>query len=156
MHSLMARAALIVGLLLPVALFVLYRSVTRTYDPPPGTDLFSLVQGTWAWANSDSTCASDPQTISFTPDRTGMIIRLAHPYKLADGTVHTFAYYDILRVTRSSIRGAIRGETRLTPDGRAVVWDLILESRDRFAWHRTDWQTWERTRDLRRCPVVSS
>ena len=153
-HSILPRVALTAGLLLPVAAFLMWRSITRGYEPPSGTDVFALAQGTWAWTTSDSTCFTDPQRISFTPDHKGMLITLAQPFKQADGTLDSVAYYDILRVTRNSIRGAIRGETRLTADSQPVVWDLVLESPDRFAWHRTDWAQWEHTRDLRRCPVT--
>ena len=154
-HSILPRVALVGGLLLPVAGFLLLSSLSRSYQPPPGTDVFELVRGTWAWTTAESTCRTDPQTISFTPDHKGMIITLAHPGKLADGTFDSIAYYDILRVTQNSIRGAIRGETRLTADSEPVVWDLVVESPDRFAWHRTDWPTWEQTRDMRRCPPTS-
>jgi len=84
-----------------------------------------------------------------------MVITLAHPYKLATGAYDSVAYYDILRVTPNSIRGAIRGETRMTADSQPVVWDLVVESPNRFAWHRTDWASWEHTQDLRRCPPPS-
>jgi hypothetical protein len=154
-HAILPRVALASGALLPLVAFLLYRSFTKTYVPPPGTDIFTLVQGTWAWTTSDSSCRTDPETISFTPDRKGMIIALGRPYKLADGTLDSMAYYDILRVTPGSIRGAIRGETRLTADSQPVVWDLVVEAPDRFAWHRTDWASWEHTRDLRRCPTAS-
>lgn len=152
-HSLLPRVALAIGLALPVVAYFLFRSFTRTYDTPAGTDVFALAQGTWAWTTADSNCRTDPERISFTPDRKGMIIT-ARPWKQEDGTLDSVAYYDILRVTRNSIRGAIRGETRLTADSHPVVWDLVLRSPDRFAWHRTDWASWETTRDLRRCPAL--
>jgi hypothetical protein len=155
-HSILPRIALIGGLVLPVAGMLLLSSLSRSYKPPPGTDVFALAQGTWAWSTSESTCRTDPQTISFTPDRKGMLITLAHPHPLADGRLDSVAYYDILRVTRNSIRGALRGETRLTADSQPVVWDLVIESPDRFAWHRTDWAPWQQTRDMRRCPPTSS
>ena len=151
-HSILPRVALAIGLLLPIPVFLLFRSLTKGYEPPPGTDVYTLVRGTWAWTTADTNCRTNPQTISFTPDRKGMIITLAHPYKHTDGTFNSVAYYDILRVTPNSIRGAIRGESRLTADSEPVVWDLVLESPNRFAWHRTDWANWEHTRDLQRCP----
>lgn len=150
-HSILPRIALAIGLLLPVAGFLLFRSFTKSYEPPPGTDIFALVQGSWAWTTADSNCLTDPQRITFTPDHRGMIITLAHPFTRPDGTQDSVAYYDILRVTPNSIRGAIRGETRLTADSQPVVWDLVVRSPNRFAWHRTDWAGWELTRDMRRC-----
>src|SRR2546425_2895954 len=119
-HSILPRVALAGGLLIPIAALLLWRSFTKGYDPPPGTDVFTFAQGTWAWTTADSNCLTDPQRISFTPDHKGMLITLAHPYKHADGTYDSVAYYDILRATRNSVRGATRGETRLTADSQPV------------------------------------
>jgi hypothetical protein len=151
-HSILPRLALASLLLIPIALVVLYRSFTKAYVVPPGKDIYSIVQGTWAWTTSDTNCLADPHRIAFTPDHKGMTITEAHPYKLPDGTLDSVAYYDILRVTPTSIRGAIRGETRLTDDGQPVVWDLVLKSPDRYTWHRTDWAAWEHTQEIHRCP----
>lgn len=66
--------------------------------------------------------------------------------------------YDILGVTRSSIRGAIRGETRLTTSGHPVIWDLVLTGPDEYRWQRTDWAhtPWNYTGSIRRCPVATA
>lgn len=63
--------------------------------------------------------------------------------------------YDVLSVSRSTIRGAIRGETRKTDDGKPVVWDLVLTSPDEYRWQRTDWRStpWSYTGHIRRCPA---
>lgn len=53
----------------------------------------------------------------------------------------------------TTIRGFITDETRKTPDGRLVVWDLVLTSRNSYAWHRTDWAPGSYTAELRRCPA---
>ena len=151
-HSILPRVALASGLAIPILGVLVYRAFTTTFTPPPGTDVFTLAEGTWAWTTADSNCRTDPERITFTADRKGMIITLARPYKLADGTLDSVAYYDILDVTPNSIRGAIRGETRLTADSQPVVWDLVIKSPSRFAWHRTDWSRWMTTRELRRCP----
>jgi len=151
-HSLVPRAALAGIVLVPVAGFLVYRSLTSTYEPPSGTDVFALAQGAWAWSESDTSCLTEPESISFTPDHKGMIITMAHPYKLPNGRWDSVAFYDVVSVTRASIRGAMRGETRLTADSQLVVWDLMLKSPDRFVWHRTDWAKWQHTRAVRRCP----
>ena len=114
------------------------------------------VEGTWAWTTENTNCATDPHTITFTPDREQMIITAAHPYRRADGKLDSVAVYDIQAHTGGWIRGAIRGETRLTPDGRPVVWDLVLQSPDRYVWHRTDWLPGAHTRAIRRCPARQS
>lgn len=155
-HSILPRVALASLLLLPLVIVVLYRALTRAYAVPANQDIYSIVQGTWAWTTSDSNCLTDPHRITFAPDHKVMLITDAHPYRLPDGTLDSVAIYDILRVTRTSIRGAIRGETRLTRDSQPVVWDLVLMSRDRYTWHRTDWAAWEFTREIQRCPESST
>jgi hypothetical protein len=155
-HSILFRAALASVLVVPIAGFLVYRAITNPYEPPPGSDVFALVQGSWAWSTSDSNCVKEPEKISFTPDHKGMIITLARPYRLPNGRWDSVASYDIRSVTPASIRGSMRGETRLTADSQLVVWDLVLTSPDRFVWHRTDWASWEHTRAVRRCARAHS
>jgi hypothetical protein len=69
-----------------------------------------------------------------------------------DGEAHRTAIYDLSNPTLSSVRGAIRGEERLTETGEPVVWDLVLTSPESFAWHRADWPAGSLTGTLRRCP----
>lgn len=149
-HSLLPRVGLAVAPLFLLAA-VAYLWYDRPYEVPADDDIFSVVQGTWAWTTADSNCATDPHTIAFTPDHKGMIITAAHSYRRPDGRLDSIAFYDIQSHTRSSIRGAIRGETRMTDDGRPVIWDLVLKSPDRYAWHRTDWMPGGYTREIRRC-----
>lgn len=150
-HAIVPRAAFVIGPLLLLGMAAIYVHYTRIYEVPEGTDIFDVVEGTWAWTTADSNCATDPHTITFTSDHSGMLIKSAHPYRWPDGRLDSVAYYDIQAHTRSWIRGAIRGETRLTADGRPVVWDLVLKSPDRYAWHRTDWVAGGYTREIRRC-----
>ena len=153
-HAIVPRVALALGPALLLAAVGGYLLYMRPYEVPTDTDIFTVVQGTWAWTTSDSNCVTNPHTITLTPDHTGMIITAAHPYHRADGRLDSIAFYDIRAHTRSWIRGAIRGETRLTQDGRPVVWDLVLKSPDRYAWHRTDWVAGGYTRAIRRCPAL--
>jgi hypothetical protein len=150
-HSIIPRVGLVVTPLLLLSAAAVYVHYAHVYEVPQGTDIFAVVAGTWAWTTADTNCATDPHTITFTPDHKGMLIKLAHAYHLPDGRLDSVAYYDIQGYTRSSIRGAIRGETRLTADDRPVVWDLVLKSPDRYAWHRTDWAPGGYTREVRRC-----
>ena len=80
-----------------------------------------------------------------------MTITSSEPYEGADGKLDSVAVYDVLEHTRSRIRGAIRGETRLTENGEPVVWDLVLRSPNRYAWHRTDWPPVALTGEIQRC-----
>jgi hypothetical protein len=147
----MPRIALVAGPLLALGAARAYVHYTRPYQVPIGTDVFAVVQGTWAWTTSDTNCAKNPHTITFTPDHKGMLITASHPNHRPDGRLDSVAFYDIRAYTRSSIRGAIRGERRLTDEGRPVVWDLVLKSPDRYVWHRTDWAPEGYTREIRRC-----
>ena len=149
-HSILPRVALALTVPGVVAVTLVYRSYTRPYAPP-GDDPFVSAAGRWAWTTHDSGCINDWHRITFSPDRKVMTITNSKPYKLADGTLDSVAVYDIQASGPGWIRGAIRGETRKTPHGRLVVWDLVLRSPDRYAWHRTDWFRAGYTAEIRRC-----
>lgn len=151
-HSVIPRVAIGIGLLAPVVGGAAYLRYTRPYEPAADTDIFSVVEGKWAWTTSDSGCTSEWHRIAFTSDRGVMTIAASQPYEGADGKLDSIAVYDILSHTQSSIRGAIRGETRLTDDGVPVVWDLVLRSPNSYAWHRTDWFRGALTPEVERCP----
>ena len=150
-HAILPRVALSLGLAGSVAGLAGYYWYTRPYEVPSDVDIYEVVEGTWAWTNSDSACTRDWHRIAFSPDHTVMNITSSKPYRGMDGQLDSVAVYDILAHSRGWIRGAIRGETRLTADGRPVVWDLVLRSHDRYAWHRTDWAQGGYTREIRRC-----
>lgn len=152
-HSLLPRVALWSSFLIPVAIYVAYRSYTGVFEVPRGSDIFAVVQGSWAWSPADSGCRDNPHRIAVSTDHRTMTITAAHPYKHGDGSLDSIVHYEILQATRSSIRGVIRGETRLTRDSQPVVWDLVLKSPDSYTWHRTDWLSWQHTRLIRRCPA---
>lgn len=61
------------------------------------------------------------------------------------------ATYDLLELKPSRLRGAIRGEKRLTDNGKPVVWDLVMFSPDEYHWQRTDWDPWGYTPAIVRC-----
>ena len=61
------------------------------------------------------------------------------------------ATYDILSLSPSRLRGAIRGEKRLTDAGIPVVWDLVPVGPNEYHWQRTDWQAWAYTAGIIRC-----
>lgn len=151
-HGLIARIALVMGPVLVGAIVGAYLWFTRPYVVPVNTDIFAVVAGRWAWTTADSGCTRHEwHRITFTPDHKVMTITHAKAYVAPDGTRDSIAVYDIQAYTRSWIRGAIRGETRLTAQGRPVVWDLVLRSPDRYAWHRTDWFRGGYTATIERC-----
>ena len=149
-HSILPRVALALAVPGAVAVFFAYRSYTQPYTPPDGNP-FAVAEGRWAWTTTAGGCGNDWHRITFSPDRSVMTITSSKPYKLADGTLDSVAVYDIQASGPGWIRGAIRGETRKTPDGRLVVWDLVLRSPNRYAWHRTDWFRGGYTREIHRC-----
>lgn len=124
----------------------------QPYEVPPGSDLFVAVEGAWDWDGRPETCADNPHTISFTPDRGHMI--LTYPQPIDSATGRREARYAIQDVTRSWIRGNMLGETRQTESGELVVWDLVLTGPDSYRWHRADlaWNELGFSAELVRCP----
>jgi hypothetical protein len=116
---------------------------------------FRLAAGTWDWMHGDTTCTTNPHTVSFSRDGRFMVLTFAR----ADSATGQREYrYRILEAGKEVIpdvphviRAAMEGETRRTPDGKLVVWDLILASRNRYHWHRTDWPEMAVTNAIVRC-----
>jgi hypothetical protein len=113
----------------------------------PDQNLPRHLVGRWDWSTRAHPCGDSSHVITFSADRKTMII--AKP-RTATDTGWT-ATYDILSLTPSRIRGAIRGEERLTDDSVPVVWDLVMFSPDEYHWHRTDWSSWQYTAGIVRC-----
>ena len=149
-HSIIPRIALALAVPAVVAVIVVYRKFTRPYAPPGG-DVFALAEGRWAWTTRRNACTDDWHRIAFSPDHRVMTITSSKAYQRADGTLDSVAVYDIEASGPGWVRGAIRGETRKTPGGRLVVWDLVLRSPNRYAWHRTDWFPGGYTAEIQRC-----
>ncbi|HWH02164.1 MAG TPA: hypothetical protein VN674_00615 [Gemmatimonadales bacterium] len=153
-HAILPVAAIVLGLPTIAGGVWYVMSVTAPYEAPAGKTVFDVAQGVWKWTTSDSSCLQVRHTISFTPDRKVMIITHNKSYPTDHGTRDSVSYYDILRYDRSSIEGAIRGETRRTSKGALVVWDLVLKGPDTYAWHRTDWLPRSTTASVRRCTAA--
>jgi len=126
------------------------------YQLAAAEQVFTTAAGTWDWLSDSIPCGPMRHTIEFSPDHRLMIIRYATPWTDSTGAKHESAEYEIRRVTRSGIRGYIRGETRRTTGGQPVVWDLVLTSPDSYTWHRTDWMSWAQTGGIHRCPAGDS
>ncbi len=128
--------------------------VPRIYSAATPGQVFELAAGTWDWSDAERRCIENPHSLSFSPDHKAMYFADRKGWKDdSTGRMRHTAIYDIQEFTPSRIRGLIRGETRKTDDGVPVVWDLIMTTRDSYAWHRTDWRTGGRTKEVRRCPV---
>jgi len=119
------------------------------YSVPEGADIRATVAGRWTW-DSDTAGCWRAHTIAFADGGKIMTITSGD-----SGATQKVTTYDILSATRSTIRGAIRGEKRMTDRGTPVVWDLVLTSPDDYRWKRTDWSEtpWSYTGRIRRCPA---
>jgi len=142
----------IAGILVVFAAVGLLTMYVRPYDVPAGTDVRRVVAGRWDWKRHTKLCADSAHVIAFPGD--GKVMTITQQQRWVDslGTDRTTTTYDVLRATTSTIRGAIRGEDRLTDDGKPVVWDLVLVGPDEYRWHRTDWMSgWGYTGPIVRC-----
>jgi len=114
----------------------------------PDRDLAAHLTGRWDWASHSERCDDSAHVISISPDRRTMTIAM-RPRSTTD--TGWLATYDILSLTSTRLRGAIRGETRLTDQGAPVVWDLVMFGPNEYHWHRTDWVAWNYTGGVVRC-----
>lgn len=114
-----------------------------------------LSRGVWGWPDGAGSCDSNPHAISFSDDRSAMHITSAHATELVGSSDRT-STYDITFFGDDVVRGQIRGETRRTPAGKLVAWDLQLLAEGAYCWHRTDWPAGHCTRTLRRCPGLDT
>jgi hypothetical protein len=117
--------------------------------PPEVPDLVEIASGTWGVEVDGATCDDNPHTIEFAADRKTMTLRYAVGVGDQPRTIST---YSVIGESANYLRMKMNGETRLTPDGESVVWDLVLLSADSYCWHRTDWQEGGCTQPATRCP----
>jgi len=144
-------------LALPAGLLVGVLSLWRpwevsTYVPQAPQTVYSVAAGLWDWADADSFCVKNPHRIWFAPRQDSMYIYYARPWTDSAGTVDSGAVYELQGHSGSHLRGFIVDETRRTPAGELVVWDLVLTSPNSYAWHRSDWVAGSYTKPIRRCP----
>jgi hypothetical protein len=124
--------------------------------PEAGRDsLFALLAGPWDWTTTVPNCGPRAQRFSFDASGKEFVIRSDVPLDTAGTRELRYAILDagpeLDRRAPHTIRMRMRGETRRTDMGAPVVWDLILASRERAVWRRTDWEEGETTRALLRC-----
>ena len=140
-------AAALVG---DVAIFAalgwhVFRRTSYSFDD---NDLPRHLAGRWDWSNRAHPCGDSAHVISFSPDRRTMTIAMPpHPPHDTGWS----ATYDLVSLEPSRLTGAIRGEKRLTKDGKPVVWDLVMVGPNEYKWHRTDWAPYARTIGVVRC-----
>ncbi len=151
-HTILARIVLTVFPLLVVVGVIAFIRYVRGYAVPGDTDIFEVVEGRWTWTTADDPCGSDWHDISFSAGRDSMFIANFESFEGADGVYDSITPYVVHEHNRRRIRASIPGDTRHTEAGDPVVWDLVLRSPDRYAWHRTDWLPGEFTAPIARCP----
>ncbi len=116
-------------------------------------DLPRHLAGRWDWSNRAHPCGDSAHVIRFSPDRRTMTIAMPpHPPHDSGWS----ATYDLLSLEPSRLRGAIRGEKRLTKGGKPVVWDLVMAGPNEYRWHRTDWPANSYTIGVLRCGADST
>jgi hypothetical protein len=144
-------AGVVLGVLAVVVAIGLVETAATPYDLPAGQDIRTVAAGTWTWTTDKKGCAN-AHTIAFADS--GKVMTIVQPSdNIASDSVVTTTY-DIKQVTQSSIRGAIRGETRLDGDGKPVVWDLVLVGPDAYRWRQVGWVSpWGYTPRIVRCPA---
>jgi len=84
-----------------------------------------------------------------------MLLEHATPIERASGNPQPVVRYRVLE-SEPFLRMAIEGETRKTPAGDLVVWEVVMLSPDRYCWHRTDWPEGGCTAAIERCPLKAN
>ena len=119
----------------------------QPYVVPAADDIYTVVSGTWDWDRRGK-CEDNPHVITFSADRDTMLLTFDKP--LGDDTSRVTRYV-LQEVTRSSVRGQIVGETRLTDAGDPIIWDLVLTSSNSYRWRGTEWPPGAYTGSVVRC-----
>lgn len=140
------RTLLLTGLATVVLGCAPARQASPASAPAPAR-LTDVVAGTWGWTDGTETCASNPHTLSFSPDRKSMFYR----YPRADSAASEDLRYEVRGHGKNSLRVFLVGETRTDGKGALVEWDLILLSNDLYVWRRSDWDPDGSTRPIERC-----
>ena len=121
---------------------------------------YGLLEGRWSWEGGEEECKSGVHTLTLSSDRRTLDLR--YPARVdSAGNVEQVRYRvveagpQILPWAPHAIRLEMEAEDRRTDAGVLVVWDLIFLSRDRYHWHRTDWDVGGMTGAIIRCDAPS-
>jgi hypothetical protein len=122
----------------------------KTTELPPSS-VYEILPGTWGWERrGPRTCEDNPHVISFSEDRTVMILSYAQPAKTIIGETTTIRYKIVSDNPR--LRMLLEGERRRNPaTDRLVLWDLKMTSPNRYCWRRNDWPPGSCTKSVVRC-----
>jgi hypothetical protein len=111
-------------------------------------------EGTWGVPGSIGSCEENAATIGFSKDGSKMTISYTQPMPGPDEIPATVFNYQVLGVAGNSVRMALDGEIRTTPNGDLVAWDLMRLSGEAYCWHRADWEPGMCTPPRLRCESI--
>jgi hypothetical protein len=124
---------------------------------PTRANILRAIEGEWDWSSSDLLCGPGRHTIKTAPDGNSFTITFP-PDSTEPPTVYTYRISAVGPGTLTDesyvVRALIDGEDRMTPGGKPVEWDLVMQRSDIFSWHRTDWDEDGRTPPVVRCDVA--
>lgn len=109
--------------------------------------IFELLEGKWALENRD---CSRGFTIIVSKDRKTLTL------SYSTGENEAKYVYDVLATEDHYVRTSIRGEKRLGPDKKPLVWDFLFLTEDSFVWRAAHWPPDGSTPAYVRCeePIV--
>ncbi|KRA21167.1 MULTISPECIES: hypothetical protein [unclassified Lysobacter] len=108
----------------------------------------------WGWDGTDQ-CSTSPQRIRFSEDGKRM-----HLSQYAEGEngkpgKRIETSYTVGGQSGDSLAMVMDNETRTDDAGRKISWNLILLDEESYCWQRSDWESTECTKLVRRCEVES-
>lgn len=108
---------------------------------PARADIFDDLAGSYGTAfREDLSCARAPHRVSFSADRRRAHFELSSEISDYQGQPRRRADYTVLGLGAEGIEMVLDGETRLTAEGRPVIWVLRKAAGiDGYCWGRTDW-----------------
>ncbi len=88
------------------------------------------------WADFPEQCATNPESIEFTPDGEFMIVTRAKLGWATKTDSRKVFRYRILSRHATYLRVALENESRLDEQGRPVIWHIISVDKTTYCWGR--------------------
>ncbi len=107
---------------------------------PAAADVFDRLSGTFGRPLMADDCRHNPHVFRFSTDRTRAFVDWNLPIRTYRGLWETSAEYEIVGHDETGVTMRFADETRLTADGRPVVWIMRpVAMPEGYCWGRTDW-----------------